>query len=69
VTTPVITWLLDHVGIGGEAMTGRGAGDPPESTPHGVGAGQPIPEYLLRSLPELRALPDWAAYLAWPCGL
>ncbi|HVP12738.1 MAG TPA: hypothetical protein VMV94_16305 [Phycisphaerae bacterium] len=51
-------------------MTERLAKDPSDSTPHIAGAGQPIPEYLLRSLPELRALPDWAAYLAWrkACG-
>lgn len=43
---------------------------PPDSAPPVVGAGQPIPEYLLRSLPELRVLPDWAAFLAWQkaCG-
>jgi hypothetical protein len=33
--------------------------------PPAVGAGQPIPEYLLRSVPELRILPDRAAFLAW----
>lgn len=45
-------------------------GQPSDRTPPAVGAGQPIPEYLLRSLPELRVLPDRAAFLEWQklCG-
>lgn len=42
----------------------------PDATSIAGGAGQPIPEYLLRSLPELRVLPDRAAFRAWQdiCG-
>ena len=46
-------------------MTERLTEDPSDSTPRGAGAGRPIPEYLLRSLPELRVLTDRAAFLVW----